>query len=111
MFQLFAYRDGELVDSRGPRIRAIDTDDANQAQIQTLDLDADGDDDIYFGRYARAFQVYINEWTAIPSQRDFSQPAGWSEGGGISRNPTSERLEMAVRHVSARLYWFGCAFK
>jgi hypothetical protein len=62
VFQLYAYRDGKFVEVTKDLVSGkIDTDEANQAQIQVLDLDSDGDDDIYFGRYARAIQVYLND--------------------------------------------------
>jgi hypothetical protein len=112
VFQLYAYRNGKFVEVTEDLVSGkIDTDEANQAKIQVLDLDSDGDDDIYFGRYARAIQVYLNDGRRfVRKEIAVSLPKG-QKAVAFLRTPASVCPELTVLHVSARLYRFSCAFR
>jgi hypothetical protein len=110
VFQLFAYRGGEFVEVTEDLVSGtIDNDEANQSQIRVLDLDADGDEDIYFARYSGAIQVYINNGGQFVRKRISVDVPGGQKAVAFVRSPASECPDLAVLHVSARLYRFGCS--
>ncbi len=112
VFQLFAYRGGQFVEVTKDLVSGtIDNDQANQSQIRVLDLDADGDQDIHFARYAGAIQVYINDGQRFVHKRIRVDVPEGQKAVAFVRNPASECPDLAVLHVSARLYRFGCALR
>ena len=112
VFQLFAYRGGQFVELTEELVSGtIDNDQANQAQIRVLDLDGDGDEDIYFGRYARAIQVYLNDGQQfVRKEISVSLPDG-QKAVAFLRNPAFQCPDLAILDVSARLYRFGCSLR
>jgi hypothetical protein len=112
VFQLFAYRDGQFIEVTEDLVSGtIDNDYANQSQIRVLDLDADGDQDIYFARYAGAIQIYVNNGKQFVHRRiNLDVPEG-QKAVAFVRNPPSECPDVAVLHVSSRLYRFDCSLR
>lgn len=97
---MFAYRGGQFVELTEDLVSGtIDNDEANQAQIRVLDLDGDGDEDIYFGRYRMQENAFGGLSRSAKARLVAAAEESGRSGGKVPRVRTDRTIKPGTKFL------------